>query len=325
MPLPHTILALPPVPADLLASLQGVGEVVVGSKDGDIAPVSAETLARVTGVITGTRVKFNAARFDQMPRLRVVSNFAVGTDNVDIAEATRRGILVCNTPGVLDRAVADLTMGLILATGRKIVAADRFVRSGQWASARFPLTRDVSGKTLGILGLGRIGQQVAKRARGFDMTIVYHQPRPNAEVEALTGARYVERDELLRESDWLSLHLPDSPSTRNSIGEREFGLMKPGALLINLARGSIVDETALVAALTGGRLAGAALDVMASEPVSADHALAQLDSVILSPHAGSATVETRRAMMEMAVANLLAVLGGGRPQALVNPAVLNPA
>jgi glyoxylate reductase len=319
------ILALPPVPANLMPELTAVGDVVTGGKDGDIAPVGPDLLARADAVLTGTRVKFDRDRFEQMPKLRVISNFAVGTDNVDIAEATRRGILVTNTPGVLDRAVADLTVGLIIATGRKIPAAAKFVTSGQWMASRFPPTSEISGKTLGILGLGRIGQQVARRARGFDMTILYHQPPRDLRAEAELGAIYVERDELFRRSDWVSLHLPDLPETRKSVGARELALMKPTSVLVNLSRGTIVDEPALIDALQAQRIAGAALDVMAKEPIGPDHPLAQLESVILSPHVGSSTVETRHAMMEMAIGNLVIGLSGRRPSAVVNPEVLTLA
>jgi glyoxylate reductase len=321
--MPPLILALPAVPADLMASLHVVGDVITGGKDGDISPVPPEILGRTNAVLTGTRVRFDSARLDRMPQLRIISNFAVGTDNIDIGEATRRGILVCNTPGVLDRAVADLTMGLIIASGRQIPAAAVFVASGKWGSSRFPPTTEISGKVLGLLGLGRIGQQVARRATGFDMTVLYHQPRRDRAAETELGVVYVARDDLFSRSDWVSLHLPETSTTRQSVGAPEFALMKPTSRLVNLSRGAIIDETALIDALQNHRIAGAALDVMAKEPIGADHPLVKLDTVLLSPHVGSATVETRRAMMDMAIANLVTGLAGRRPRALVNPEVLS--
>ena len=259
-------------------------------------------------------------------RLRVISNMAVGFDNIDVPAATARGVLVSNTPGVLTDATADLTWALILSVVRRVVEGDRMVREGRfqrWGPFLL-LGRAVAGATLGIVGMGRIGQAVARRALGFDMRVVYtrtHGPLGSAEMPV--GGRWEYRatlEEVLREADIVSLHVPLDPSTRHLIGARELALMKPGSYLVNAARGPVVDEGALVEALTKGPLGGAALDVYEREPELAP-GLVDLPNVVLLPHLGSATVETRGSMAELAVRNAIAAVRGEPVPHVVNPEV----
>ena len=280
-------------------------------------------LANVDGVIGSNQLPMDAEVLASGPNLRVVSNFGVGFDNVDLEAATAASVLVCNTPGVLTDAVADLTLGLILALSRRLPEAERFARDGDWQrGGGLALGTDVSGKTLGIVGLGRIGVAVAERADAFGMEIAFHDTFREPPIER-PRCTYGELDDLLAEADFLSLHVDLRPETHHLIGQRELGLMKPTAHLINTSRGPVVDQAALVAALKGGEIAGAALDVLEEEPLRPDDPLAAMPNVILLPHIGSATVETRLAMRDLAIDNLLAALGGERPKAVVNPEVLS--
>lgn len=249
------------------------------------------------------------------PQLRCVANVAVGYDNVDVEAAARRGVVVTNTPGVLDDATADLTMALILATTRRLVEGDRLVRSGRdwnWGM-HFMLGSSLQGRLLGIVGLGGIGKWVAQRARAFGMEIAYHQRNPApAEVEAALGAKRLSLEQLLAEADVISLHCPLTPETHHLIGAAELEAMKPSAVLVNAARGPIVDEAALAEALAAGKITAAGLDVYEHEPL-VEPRLLGLDNVVLSPHLGSATVETRTAMAELAARNAISVLSGQGP------------
>lgn len=255
-------------------------------------------------------------------RLRVVANMAVGTNNVDLAAATARGVLVTNTPDVLTEATADLTWALLLAVARRVVEGDRIMRAGAFPgwSPTYLLGADVSGKTLGIVGLGRIGRAVARRARGFDMRLLYAAPRPRPEAAGL-GVERVPLERLLAEADFVSLHTYLSAGTRRIIDAAALARMRPGAFLINVSRGELVDEAALVEALRAGRIAGAALDVFEREPALAP-GLAELPNVVLTPHVGSATRETRVAMGRVAVEAVLAALRGERPRTCLNPEAL---
>lgn len=268
--------------------------------------------------------QIDAELLDAAPSLRIVANMAVGYDNIDVAAATARDVAVTNTPGVLTETTADLAFALILAAARRIVAGDRLARSGGWKTwhPSFLLGRDVHGACLGIIGLGAIGQAVARRAVGFGMTLLYYSRTRKPEVEAQLGLHYRPFDDLLREADFISLHCPLTAETRGLIGAREFALMKPSAVLINTARGAIVDQRALFEALTSGRIAHAALDVTEVEPIPSDDPLLGLDTVTITPHIGSATVATRARMAEMAAQNILAFFRGERPPNLVNPEVL---
>lgn len=265
----------------------------------------------------------DAAVLAAAPELRIVANVAVGYDNIDVAAATQRRIAVTNTPGVLDEAVADFTWALLLAAARRVVEGDALVRSGTWRGwdLLLLLGTDVYGKTLGLYGFGRIGRAVAARARGFRMrTLYYARHRAPAETEEELAARWVDRETLLRESDLLSLHVPLTPETYHAIGARELAQMKPTAILINASRGPVVDEAALAAALVAGQIAGAALDVFEEEP-RVHPKLLGLKNVVLAPHLGSGSVETRTRMAVLAAENVLAVLEGKRPPNLVNPEI----
>lgn len=246
------------------------------------------------------------------PQLRVVANVAVGHDNIDVPALTERGVVVTNTPGVLTDATADIVLGLLLSVTRRLSEGERLLRAQEpWSfHLSFMLGTGLQGKTLGIVGLGEIGQAVARRARAFGMCIAYTgRNRVRGEVEDELDARYLAMDDLLRESDVLSLHCPLTESTRHLVDERALGLMKSAAIVVNTSRGPVVDEKALAAALHGGRIAGAALDVFEQEP-AVEPALLELDNVALAPHLGSATVETRHAMGELAVRNVVGVLTG---------------
>jgi glyoxylate reductase len=257
------------------------------------------------------------------PQCRIVANFAVGYNNFDLAAATRRGVILTNTPGVLDDATATLTMTLLLACARRLVEADNFVRANKWRgwAPLFFIGLDVDGRTLGIAGLGRIGKNVARKARAFDMQILYSDVRRDEAFERETGARQVDKETLLRESDFLSLHVPLLPETKHYVGARELRLMKRTAVLINASRGPVVDEKALVAALREKVIWGAGLDVFEDEPALAP-GLADLENVVVVPHIASGTIETRRRMGEIAVRNIVKVLGGEAPDTCVNPEVL---
>jgi glyoxylate reductase len=257
-------------------------------------------------------------------RLRVVSNCAVGYDNIDVPAATARGIMVCNTPGVLTETTADLAWSLIMSAGRRIVEGDRYLRAGKWKSwsPQLMLGQDIHAATLGIIGFGRIGQAVARRARGFGMEVLYSDPVRQVEPEKSVGALFVALPDLLRRSDFVSIHAPLTPETRHMIGEKELALMKPTAVLVNTARGPMVDEGALAEALRKKRIFAAGLDVFEAEPLPQDSPLLNLENVVLLPHIGSASVATRTRMARMAAENLVAGLSGQRPPYLVNEEVL---
>lgn len=250
----------------------------------------------------------------QFPVLKLVARFGVGYDNVDVAACTRRGVYVTITPHILAEAVADLTLGLIIGVARNIMDADRYTRT-EWTkdSRGFPYGVDLQQKTLGIVGFGQIGFQVAKRAHAFDMKLLYTDIVPRKEAESLFGAKRVSLNELLQESDFISLHVPLNEKTRRLIGKKELELMKPTAYLINTSRGAVVDQKALVEALQGKRIHGAGLDVCDPEPAPPDDPLLVLPNVLLTPHIGSATVETRKKMGISCVNEVLRILRGERP------------
>lgn len=253
------------------------------------------------------------------PKTKIFANYAVGVDNIDLAAAKKRGIMVSNTPGVLTESVAELTIGLIFAVAKRIVEADEFIRRGKfvgWAPMLF-LGSDLKEKTLGIIGLGRIGCEVARRMYdGFDMKIIYYDVNRNEELEKIYHLEYVDLETLLKTSDIVSVHVPLLPATRHLIGEKELAMMKPTAYLINTSRGPVVHEAALVAALKNKIIRGAGLDVFEKEPVLTP-GLADLDNIVLTPHIASATQETRSKMSEMAAENIIAALENKTPPNLV--------
>jgi glyoxylate reductase len=283
----------------------------------DRPPTRDELLAGLQGkqaLLCLLTERVDADLLDAAPGLRVVANLAVGFDNVDIAAATSRGVVVTNTPDVLTDATADLTWALILSAARRVVEGDSLVRGGRWAgwSPTQLLGASLTGKTLGIFGMGKIGAAVARRARGFSMSVIYTNRTRNVAVEDELGARAVTFDELLERSDVLALHAPSTPETHHVIDETALARLRPGAILVNTARGPLIDEAALVRALQSGPIAAAGLDVFEREPQLAP-GLADLDNVVLLPHLGSATAEARAAMVELCCRNILAVFAGEPP------------
>jgi lactate dehydrogenase-like 2-hydroxyacid dehydrogenase len=257
------------------------------------------------------------------PQCKVVANYAVGFNNFDLAAATQRGVILTNTPGVLDDATATHAFALLLATARRLAEADKYVRDCKWKgwAPMFFIGMDVDRRTLGIAGMGRIGSNVAHKAKGFDMRIIYSDARRNPKVESELGATYVDKETLLKESDFLTLHVPLLPETLHYIGEKELRMMKKTAVLINASRGPVVDEKALLKALQEKQIWGAGLDVFENEPEIVP-GLTALDNVIVVPHIASATTETRINMGKIAVNNVINVLNGQAPETCVNPEVL---
>jgi glyoxylate reductase len=280
------------------------------------------------GLVTLLSDPIGADVIASLPRLRVIAQYAVGYDNIDITAATRAGIMVTNTPGVLTETTADLTWALILAASRRVTEGDRYVRDGKWKVAWGPelmLGEDVHGATLGVVGFGRIGQAVARRAKGFGMHVLYHTRSNTAEQQEAAeevGAQPVSFHELLEDSDIVSLHVPLTEETRSMIDGEALERMKRGSILVNTSRGAVIDENALYAALKSGHLFAAGLDVFESEPIPADNPLMTIPNVVLAPHIGSASRHTRNVMAEMCADNLDAALRGGKPPNIVNPEVL---
>lgn len=319
-----TVLLTHPLPSDWIASLAGRVNLIVGpdEKPG-LAANLLEALPRAEGILSLLTDRIDDALLEKMSHLRVVSNMAVGVDNIELNACTKRGIPVGNTPGAMTDATADLAMSLLLAAARKLPESSRDAHEGRWQtwSPTGWLGADLRGATLGIIGLGKIGRAVAERARGFGLRLIYWEPIQSSENEAQTGARYVSFDELLSTSDFVTLHCPLNESTRGLIGESALRKMKPSAILINASRGPVVDTSALLRALTEGWIAYAALDVTDPEPLPPSHPLYALPNCFILPHIGSATHGTRKLMAEMACENLLAGLEGRRLPNCVNPEV----
>ncbi len=276
------------------------------------AEVSGD-LPDVQGIVCYGHPTVDAALMDQLPQVKVVSNHGVGVDHIDVAAARARNVAVGNTPGCLDAATADMTMALILSIARNVVVGDAYARSPEFQhyDPSILIGQEVTGSTLGIIGLGRIGAKVAERAAGFDMRILYHNRNRRPEWEQRLGARYVERDELLASSDFITLNCPLTEETTGLIGAVEFAQMQRSAILINMARGPVVDSDALHDALHSGTITAAAIDVTDPEPLPRDHPLLGLRNLIITPHLGSASNRTRQRMMEMTVDNLNAGIAGG--------------
>ncbi|MBK7329869.1 MAG: D-glycerate dehydrogenase [Dehalococcoidia bacterium] len=308
------------IPGTAVETLREAGhEVEVWPEAGPPPPdVLAARLAAADAAMTMVVDRVTPSMLDTAPRLKVLANMAVGYDNIDPAEAAKRGVRVTNTPGVLAETTADMAFALLMAAARNVVASDRDTRAGGWTtwSPTGFLGQDVFGATLGIVGLGEIGEAMARRALGFRMRVVYTSRTGKPEAEARFGCRFVELDELLAQSDFVSLHVPLNGSTRGMIGARELRLMKTSAILVNTARGQVVDQGALIAALRDGVIGGAALDVTDPEPLPLEDPLYTFSNVIITPHIASASLATRAKMAEMAAANIIAVLAG---QAPINP------
>ena len=318
--LPVAVIAVP-VPADVAAVLD-----TVCSARYVAPPEVGKHLADAEGLLCPAPFPITNSLLDAAPHLRVVSNFGVGFNNVDLAEMERRNIAVCNTPGVLTGAVADLTIGMLLMASRQLVRSAAYVSGGAWSSGQPapPLGFDLAGKLLGLVGFGRIGRAVAERARAFGLRFAFHDTFQSAG-PGFEDCTWLPLGELLQAADFVSLHTNLTPETHHLIGNDELALMRPGAWLLNTARGPVIDQAALVEALNKGQIAGAVLDVLETEPPPPGDPILSLPNAILLPHIGSATVETRAAMLDLAVRNLAAVLSGQPPPECVNPGVLSHA
>lgn len=317
------ILVTRQIPDNGIAILKNHFSVRINKLDRDLTSHELlDGLRGAFGVVGMLGNRFDREFISKLDTVKVISNFAVGYNNVDIDAATEKGIAVTNTPGVLTDATADLTFGLLLAASRRIVEGDKLIRARKFRgwTPLLMLGHEVSGKTIGIIGGGRIGAAVAARAKGFGMRILYSSHRPNTDIDAL-GGTFTRFAQLLTDSDFISLNVPLTEETRGMIGRREIGMMKPSAVLINTARGEVMDEKSLIAALKRKKIAGAGLDVYVNEPKINPEFL-KLNNVVLAPHLGSSTLETRARMSELAALNVVAILKGERPPAIVNPEVL---
>ena len=305
-----------PLPGSAVARLEREHDVVIGEGPrgvrGDAFARGAATFDAIVSLVTDP---IDASLLERAGRVRVVANFAVGYDNIDLAACAARGVTVTNTPGVLTEATADLAFGLLLASARRIAEGDRLVRRGAFDGWRpsFLVGTPVHGATLGVVGLGRIGQAMARRARGFGMRVVYAgRTRAAPEIEKALGAVHAPLDELFERADFVSLHCPLTPETRGLVSRARLGRMKAGAVLVNTARGACVDEAALAEALVAGPLGAAGLDVFEDEP-RVNQSLLALENVVMTPHVGSADRSAREAMAATAIDSVLAVLAGHRP------------
>jgi phosphoglycerate dehydrogenase-like enzyme len=315
------------LPAGWLYPLQGHCRSLVGPEVAtQLAPELEAHLGEAAGLLCQFTIRVDEGLLESAPHLRVVSNMAVGTDNIDLQACTRRGIPVGNTPGVLTESTADLAMTLLLAAARRLTDASAYVRQGLWNSwtpANW-LGKDLYGATLGIVGLGKIGRAVAQRARGFGLRIIYSDLQSDTSAEDSLGVTYMPFADLLKGSDFVSLHVPLTPETRGLIDAQALRKMKPSAIMLNTSRGPVVNTDDLVTALRQGWIASAALDVTDPEPLPTDHPLNGLPNCLVTPHVGSATHNTRRRMAELACENLLAGLAGERLPHCANPQVYEP-
>jgi glyoxylate reductase len=319
------VLLTGPIPAEHLACLAakaGLTHLRPGFSGSE--PALLDALVGCDAVVSFLSERLSGYVIEMSPRLKVIANVAVGYDNIDLEAASRKGVLVTNTPGVLDETTADLAFGLLIACARRIVEADSFVRNGQWSGwlPDLMLGVDIHAKTLGIVGFGRIGRAVARRALGFGMKVQYVAKREGERklTPELAGCKSTTLHELLASSDFVSLHCPLAKDTFHLIGQAELSVIKHGAILVNTSRGAVVDQMALLAALESGRLGGAGLDVFEEEP-AVPAKLIERKNVVLTPHIGSASVETRAKMAELAVNGLLTAIDGRLPSNAVNPEV----
>ncbi|HZP26239.1 MAG TPA: D-glycerate dehydrogenase [Dehalococcoidia bacterium] len=319
MPAKPRILVTRPLPPPAIKRLEAVAEVQVLDGERPSNETLREQSADKHGILALLGARVDEQLIRGAPRLYAVSNLGTGYDNIDVDAASKHGVLVTRTPGVLTETTADLTFALILDVARRVSEGDRFVRAGTWASGQqLPFGRDVHGATLGIIGLGNIGTAVARRGRAFGMNVLYHSRTHKPAMERRLRLKYLSLDDLLKQSDFVVLLAALTPQTKGMIGEKQLRMMKPGAMLINVARGSMVDSEALYEAVKDGHLGGAALDVTEPEPTPKDFPLLTLPNVVVTPHIGSATTVTRQAMMNLALDNMIGALQGRIPRNTVN-------
>lgn len=310
------------LPESVISRLNNFAE--VGMWNREETPIPRDILLneakKADALLTMLSEKVDTELFEVSTNLKVVANLAVGFDNIDVEEATKRKIVVCNTPDVLTDTTADLAFSLLLMTGRRLVEAVDVVRNGEWKSwsPYFLAGSDIHHKTLGIVGMGSIGEAVAKRALGFDMQVLYHNRNRKPETETKLGVEYASFDKLIKQSDYVLVLTPLTKETKGMFTKDVFKKMKKSAFFINVARGPIAVESDLIWALKEGEIAGAGLDVFDQEPINQDHPLLHLDNVVALPHIGSASVETRTAMMKLCCDNILAVLNNEKPKTPVN-------
>jgi glyoxylate reductase len=306
--MPYQVLTNTPLSDEITSMLGDECAVQLWSPTG----TDPARLAEAEGFFVYGHPKINGAVMDTMPKLRVISNFGVGVDHINLDDARARGIPVGNTPNLVDGATADMTFALLMAAARNLIIGDHYARSPEFTKYDPNLLHgyDVFGSTLGVIGMGNVGKQVARRAQGFDMTVLYHNRRRNPEAEAELGATYATLSELLQRADFVTLNMPLTPETRGMIGRNELRMMKPTAILVNVARGGVVDHEALLEALQQKWIYAAAVDVTEPEPLPRDHPLLKMDNLVIAPHLGSATRQTRRRMAQRAVDNLKAGLKG---------------
>lgn len=322
---PFQVLLAGQLPSDLVQLLSAKANLThLPPANSGSTPALLEAIAECDAVVSFLNERFSDDVLARTPRLKLIANVAVGFDNIDVESASRRDILVTNTPGVLDETTADLAFGLLLACARRIVEADRFVRNGEWSGwlPNLMLGVDVCGKTLGIVGFGRIGKAMARRALGFGMKVQYAVKTEDKRVEPseFANCRRVSLPELFSTSDFVSLHCPLAKDTFHLVGQEELAMFKPGAILVNTSRGAVVCQAALISALKSGPLGGAGLDVFEDEPI-VPAGLTDCENVVLTPHIGSASVETRYKMAALAVNGLLTAITGQLPSNAVNPEV----
>jgi glyoxylate reductase len=306
--------------------LEEVSEVEVFEGENNAIPRDKllKKVKNVNGLLPLLTEKIDAELMDIGKELKVVSNYAVGFNNIDVEEATKRGIRVTNTPGVLTETTADCAFTLMVTIARRILEADKYIRNRNWVDAWGPkmfIGTDIHEKTLGIIGLGRIGSAMVPRAKGFNMKIIYHDDYRDPSNDKELGVVRKTLNEVLKESDFISLHVPLTPETHHMIGEKQFKMMKPTAYIVNTSRGPVIDEKALYKALKDGWINGAALDVHEEEPTNPDNPLLTLDNIVVTPHIASGSIETRTKMAIIAAKNLASVLKGQEPPNLVNPEV----
>lgn len=311
----RTIYITRKLPLEIVDKLSRQFHVKMWSEENVPVPrdVLLKEIEEIDGLICLLTEKIDEEVLSKAKQLRVISNIAVGYNNIDIGLATEKGIVVTNTPGVLTETTADLTFALLMAAARRVVEGSDFLRSGEWGAwSLMQMTgQDIYGATLGIIGLGRIGEALVKRAKGFDMNVLYYNRTRKQEKEEKLGIHYREMRDLLKEADFVCLLLPYSPEVHHLIGKEELSLMKRTAILINTARGGIVDEEALYDSLKNGEIWGAGLDVFEQEPIPMNHPLLSLSNVVTLPHIGSASLKTRMRMAYLAADNMLSVLAGG--------------